>query len=197
MWAGASNLRSRLKGRSSESSRALRRGLFPHWLEHARTHFRRTVRPVPPIGNALEAPAELHENVPLAAGLRSNPATTWRHLTMSGKERKRSTVMAGVKAKELTLGQAAERMDLCRRQCPPVKRRGGASGWADREAQARREPSVLGDGVGRGGSIGTGSRRQGAVIAKPLIFCFPFTSSATYYARRSGPELMRLNVNQN
>jgi hypothetical protein len=63
-------------------------------------------------------------------------------LTMSRKERQRLTVMAGVKAKELTLVQAAELMAVGYRQSKRIWKRYPAAGDAGLVHRLRGQPSA-------------------------------------------------------
>ena len=73
--------------------------------------------------NACFLLSELNENVPIGAGWRMPSCPHMETLTMSRKERKRMTIMAGVKSTELSQVQAAELMGLGYRQAKRLWRR--------------------------------------------------------------------------
>src|SRR5664279_2176646 len=79
---------------------------------------------------------------PFGLGCGMHPCHDMETLTMSRKERKRLTVMAGVKAKELTLVQAAELMAVGYRQSKRIWQRYQAEGDAGLVHRLRGKPSA-------------------------------------------------------
>jgi hypothetical protein len=91
-------------------------------------------------------------------------------LTMSWKERKRLTVMAGVRGQELTLVQAAELMGVCYRQSKRIWRRYQADGDAGLVHRLRGKPSA---------------RRKPAALRAQALACYAEERYADF-----GPTLM-------
>src|ERR1035438_2988660 len=79
---------------------------------------------------------------PFGQGCGSQPGHNMETLTMSWKERKRLTIMVGVKEQELTLVQASELMGVCYRQSKRIWRRYQADGDAGLVHRLRGKPSA-------------------------------------------------------
>ena len=100
--------------------------------------------------------SELNENVPLGRDGVRHPVRNMETLTLSRNERKRMTIMAGVKRQELTQVQAAELMNLGYRQTKRgwrryqdqgdaglVHRLRGQAGWRRKPAAVRTQVLAL------------------------------------------------------